>query len=242
MTASPIDLLRKHSRSLILCLGLLAAWWPGNRCLAQGERHEKVTLDLHKATMDTVLLFVEQQTGYRFFYDTADLDTNRIDITVNQEPYTKVLAQIFQGTDLTYSLDKYGHIFVVKGEAIATDLPPAFFEKAPTQKEAVATGDTVRDYLEEAGKKVAATIENKLFVIGEKTPGPPPHGIANLVGYARDAKTGEPIVGASIWIDNPRIGVNSDRYGYYSLSIPKGRHVLNIQSIGMRDTRRLIQV
>jgi len=207
-----------------------------------GERHENVALDLHKATMDTVLLLVEQQTGYRFFYDTADLDTNRIDITVNQEPYTTVLAKIFSGTDLSYSVDKYGHVFIVKGEAIAIDLPPAFFDKTTPQKEAVAANDTVKDYLEEAGKKVPTTIENKLFVIGDKTTGPPGKGIANLVGYARDAQTGEPVVGASIWIENPRIGAYSDRYGYYSLSIPRGRHVLNIQSIGMRDTRRLINV
>ena len=243
MTASPIKFGRIYC--LILCFGLLSCLWPGSRCMAQGTsagRHANVTLDLHKATMDTVLLFVEQQTGYRFFYDTADLDTNRIDITVNQQPYTTVLAQIFSGTDLSYSVDKYGHVFIVKGEAIATDLPPTFFEKTTPQKEAVAGNDTVRDYLEEAGKKVPATIENKLFVIGDKTPGPPGKGIANLVGYARDAKTGEPVVGASIWIDNPRIGAYSDRYGYYSLSIPKGRHVLNIQSIGMRDTRRLIMV
>lgn len=242
MILFPINLIRKNSRTFILCLSLLAVLWPGSRCLAQGERHDKVTLDLQKTTMDTVLRFVEQQTGYRFFYDTADLDTNRIDIKVDQEPYTRVLSQIFTGTDLTWSMDKYGHIFVVKGEAIATDLPPAFFEKTTPAKEAVAARDSVRDYLEEAGNKVVATVENKLFIIGDKTPGPPGKGIANLVGYARDAKTGEPIVGASIYIDNPRIGAISDRYGYYSLSIPKGRHILNIQSIGMRDTRRIINV
>ena len=245
MIASPVKLSRNHYRTLLLCFGLLFWWWPGSRCMAQGtpgERHENVALDLHKATMDTVLLLVEQQTGYRFFYDTADLDTNRIDITVNQEPYTTVLAKIFSGTDLSYSVDKYGHVFIVKGEAIAIDLPPAFFDKTTPQKEAVAANDTVKDYLEEAGKKVPTTIENKLFVIGDKTTGPPGKGIANLVGYARDAQTGEPVVGASIWIENPRIGAYSDRYGYYSLSIPRGRHVLNIQSIGMRDTRRLINV
>src|ERR1700761_6647980 len=113
MIVFPISLIRKHSRTLLSCLVLFFAIWPGRRCMAQapGERHEKVTLDLHHATMDTVLMFVEQQTGYRFYYDTLDLDTNRIDITVNQEPFTRVLSRIFTGTDLTWSVDKYGHIF-----------------------------------------------------------------------------------------------------------------------------------
>src|ERR1700733_956314 len=121
MIVSLINPIRNHYLTYLLCFGLATTLWPGNRCMAQGERHEKVTLDLHKASMDTVLLLIEQQTGYRFFYDTADLDTTKIDIKVDQEPYTKVLSQVFTGTDLTYSLDKYGHVFVVKGEAIATD-------------------------------------------------------------------------------------------------------------------------
>ncbi|HWB90382.1 MAG TPA: carboxypeptidase-like regulatory domain-containing protein, partial [Puia sp.] len=196
--------------------------------------------------MDTVLLEIANQIDYRLFYDTADLDTTRITLKVDRQPFTELLTRIFQGTDLTYSIDRHHEVFIVRGEAIATGLPPGFFDRTVPEKEAVATNgasnDTIRDYLEEAGKKPVATIENKLFVIGDRIPGPPPRGIANLVGYTRDAKTGEPIVGASIYIDNPRIGTFSDRYGYFSLSLPKGRHVLNIQSIGMHDTRRLIMV
>ncbi|MEO6963009.1 MAG: TonB-dependent receptor, partial [Puia sp.] len=63
---------------------------------------------------------------------------------------------------------------------------------------------------------------------------------AVIGGYIRDGKTGEPVVGASVYIDNPRIGVASDQYGYYTILLPRGRHVLNIQSIGMKDTRRHI--
>jgi hypothetical protein len=124
---------------------------------------------------------------------------------------------------------------------VDTGLPPGFFDPTIPEKGALAAGDTVRDYLEEVGKPVVATLENKLFVIGDKAMATQP-GAAHLAGYARDASTGEPIVGASIYVDHPRIGVSSDQYGYYSISLPRGRHILNIQSIGMRDTRRLIMV
>ena len=65
---------------------------------------------------------------------------------------------------------------------------------------------------------------------------------ALITGYVRDSKTGEAVSGASIYIDKPHIGVSSDQYGYYALSLPRGRHTLNIQSIGMKDTRRQIQL
>ena len=223
--------------SLFLILVLLLG--TGSRIMAQSGK-ETVTLDMQKAPMDSVLMAIEKQTGYRFFYDTAVLDTNKIDIHVTGQAWDGVLTQLFNGTDLSFSLDSHGRVFIVKGEAIATDLPPGFFDRNAAGMVASAEGDTVRDYLEEAGKKPISTLENKLFVIGDKTPGPPQKGIANLVGYVRDARTGEPVVGASVYIDNPRIGANSDRYGYFSLSLPRGRHILNIQSIGMKDTRRLI--
>ena len=36
--------------------------------------------------------------------------------------------------------------------------------------------------------------------------------------------------------------MSTDQYGFYAISLPKGRLVLNIQSIGMKDTRRQVQL
>ncbi|HET6255700.1 MAG TPA: TonB-dependent receptor [Puia sp.] len=218
----------------ITCCGLLAG-----RCSAQGKPSAALTLDLRQVTYGDALKEIEKQSGYRFFYDTADLDTVRIDVNVQAQPLSAVLESLFSGTGISFSVDRFHHVFIAKGEAINTGLPPGFFDKADTGR--LAAGDTVHDYLEDVGKTAVATIENKLYIIGEKANGNLP-GKVNLAGYTLDAATGEPIVGASVYVENPRIGVSSDQYGYYSISIPRGRHVLNIQSIGMRDTRRLIMV
>src|SRR4029079_15695170 len=83
--------------------------------------------------------------------------------------------------------------------------------------------------------------QNKLYVIGEQ-------GSSNnqdrntLNGFILDNNTGEPVVGASIRVENTGIGGVADQYGYYVISIPKGRYTLSIQSIGMRDTKREILV
>ena len=214
---------------------------PGIRSLGQEQQHDRVTLDLHQSSIVDFLKELERQTGYRFYYDTADFDSTKIDIRAENQPFYKVLDETFSGTGINYSVDRHRQVFIAKGEAIRTDLPPGFFDKTITETAAPAAGDTIRDYLEEAGKRPVATLENKLFVIGDKSSAGQP-GMIHLAGYARDATTGEPIVGASIYIENPRIGVFSDRYGYYSISLPRGRHILNIQSIGMRDTRRLLLV
>jgi hypothetical protein len=226
-----------HFHTLLLtvtCLLMLQA-----RSLAQKAKEPKVTVDFKQAPIADVLQEIEKQAGYRFYYDTTDFDSTKVDIKAEGQPFTQVLDKVFSGTEISYSIDRQGHVFIGKGQTILTDLPAGFFDKGASGRE--GTGDTVRDYLEEIDKQPAATLENKLYVIGEKITGPL-QGIVNVAGYTRDAKTGEPVVGASIYVEHPRIGVTSDQYGYYSISLPRGRHILNIQSIGMKDTRRLLMV
>jgi len=228
-----------NAKRLYIFLTIISFGLMTGRCSAQGTPPPAVTLDLHQVSYNDFLQALEKQTGFRFFYDTADFDTTRIDVNVQAQPLFSVLNNFFSGTGISWSADRFRHVFIAKGEAINTGLPQGFFDKADSGR--LAIGDTVRDYLEEVGKIAVATIENKLYVIGDKANGSLP-GKINLAGYTLDAATGEPIVGASIYVENPRIGVSSDQYGYYSISLPRGRHVLNIQSIGMRDTRRLIMV
>jgi len=222
---------------LLIFAGLVLPW---KRGISQ-DSLGRVTLDLKQVSMGDFLKEVERQSGYRLYYDTADLDTAKIDVHALREPFNKVLDEVFSGTGIAYSIDRRHEVFIAKGEVVDTGLPPGFFEAKMPDKSSAAAGDTTHDYLEEVGKPIVATIENKLFVVGDKATASLP-GAAHLAGYVRDQSTGEPIVGASIYVEHPRIGVSSDQYGYFSISLPKGRHILNIQRIGMRDTRRLIIV
>jgi hypothetical protein len=227
------------NRKLCYIFLTIGMGFPASRCFAQDNKPAAVTLDLHQVRYAEALKEIERQSGYRFFYDTAEFDTTRIDVSAKDRQLSAVLNDLFSGTGISYSIDRYHHVFVAKGEAVNTGLPQGFFDKADSNR--TAAGDSVHDYLDEVGKSQVATLENKLYVIGEKGNANLP-GKANVAGYTLDAATGEPITGASVYVENPRIGVASDQYGYFSISLPRGRHILNIQSIGMHDTRRLIVV
>jgi hypothetical protein len=53
-----------------------------------------------------------------------------------------------------------------------------------------------------------------------------------LSGYVRDAQTGEDIIGAYITLEGGTEGTVSNVYGFYSLSLPKGKYVINYNFIG----------
>ncbi len=92
---------------------------------------------------------------------------------------------------------------------------------------------------EEDAVEKKSLIEYKVFAIGDKNANNS-KSIVTIDGFVKDSKTGEPLTGASVSVEKTRTGVATDQYGYYSLSLPRGRYVLNIQNIGMKDTRRQI--
>ena len=85
------------------------------------------------------------------------------------------------------------------------------------------------------------SVENKLFDIGIRR-NDVTKGNVNVAGYIRDAQTGESVSGALIYQDHPHVQVTSDQFGYYSLVLPAGRHILNIMSPGMFDAKRQVML
>ncbi len=104
----------------------------------------------------------------------------------------------------------------------------------PSQIEALA------DFTDEKEKKIpVATTENKTYEIGTRTNHIKP-GNSTIDGYLRDVKSGEPVVGAHIYDAVNKIGATSDQFGYYSITLPRGRQTLSIKGLGMKDTWRKI--
>src|SRR5450755_2248207 len=216
---------------LVSCL----VWFcPGVQ--AQKNPQDLITGNFHDLTIREFVEEIEKQTNYFFYYDDTDtlFDSLRVSLSVNKESLSTLLDQAFAGTDFKYSITSHNEVFLTKFSTVQTNFN-------------IQPGDSVkvkRRYTDEPDKSRSlnvqyATLENKLYQIGVNASN---NGQPNalLSGYVRDIKSGEPVIAASIYIDKPRIGVSSDQYGYYAISLPKGRLILNIQSIGMKDTRRQI--
>jgi hypothetical protein len=202
---------------------------------AQKNPQNLISGDFHDLKIKEFTAEIESQTDYFFYYDISLFDSLRITISVHQEPLSTVLEKAFQKTDFKYSIGPRDEVFLTKEAVVQTHLAPVAVETVKG-KHPVYVEPTEDD---KSTNLQYAAIENKLYQIGINANNGQPNAL--LSGYIRDAKTGEAVAGASVYIDKPkRIGAFSDQYGYYSISLPKGRHVLNIQSIGMKDTHRQI--
>lgn len=198
-----------------------------------------VSAEYNGVTIAAMVADLEAQTSYRFYYDSVQFDSARFNLSIKNQPLSKALQQVFEGTGFQFSIsDEQRTVFLTKDVAIKTELPDNFFAKRIVSP---ADVNALPEYGDKKKTKIDASIQNKLFEIGIKSSTPPP-GSITVAGYIRNNKTGEPLIGASIFLSDFSVSTSTDQYGYYSMIVPRGRHVINIQAIGMRDTKRQLQV
>ena len=58
-----------------------------------------------------------------------------------------------------------------------------------------------------------------------------------LSGHVQDAVSGEQLLGATVWCEDATQGVAANIYGFYSLTLPKGKHSIVITYIGYMPQR-----
>lgn len=213
----------------LLVISLLvsnATWVAG-----QGTAEPRINGQFNDIKFKDFVQTIESQTPYYFYYDATQLDNLQIFMQIQNQPLPAVLALVFKDTEYTYAIDAQNRVYITKGTAIITQLP---------------TDAASQDALSYAPpgdeqEKMLATAENKLYEVGPRKVRITP-GNSTVSGLVRNAVTGEPVIGAAVFIDASQIGVTTDVFGFYSLSIPRGKQKLRVKSVGMRETYRQIML
>ena len=214
-----------------------AVLFSGN-AFAQTTPEKKITIRLDSARFNDFVKQVESQTGYYFYYDASKFDSLTLDLDVKDLAIRDVLDQVFKGSEFEYSIDAQKRIYITQGQKIITQLIPGLFEPdLAGDNGTIAYSGPEND----AKEKLLSTAESKLHEIGIKKHRITP-GNSTITGYVRNAVTGEPVIGAAVFITSPSIGVTTDALGLYSLTIPRGKQVVRIKSTGMRETQRQVML
>lgn len=198
------------------------------------ERSTRVKLHLVNQPLSQLVKQIESQTSYHLYYQTAVFDSLKVNLSAESITLNQVFDSLFKGTDFYYSVFKDA-IFLTKNQKILTKLPSQFSGKSD---EIVKENTALVADIASKKTSVPATLENKLYTIGNFTNSA--KTTATLAGNIRNSETGEPIPGVYVFIDKPRLGVITDAFGFYSISLPKGKHTLNIRAVGLKDTYRQI--
>jgi hypothetical protein len=210
-----------------------------NISLVKSQESVAVNLHLQEAEIQDLVKSIESQTPHRFFYKTSELDSLKFNINVDGQPLIVVLDQLFANTDIRYAFYEQS-IFLTKGKTIVTELTNQFDPGNGGKKKQTITSQVATADLTTPGTKgTVAVLQNKLYTIGAQEANSARLN-ATIAGYIKSAKTGEPVSSATISVSSTKIAAVTDQFGFYSLTLPKGHHELNIKAFGIQETKRMI--
>ncbi len=212
---------------------------------AQGQQGQvqdpkRVTGVFSSYTFVRLAARLEAATGYRFYFDPAELDSLSIDMTLNKATVPQILDELFRNTQFHYAIDSTGRVFITRRVTILTTLPASLGGGGAPGLATDAKDDLPGDQdQDERTRQKQSLVENRLIELGNKSTRSN-QGKATIAGYIKNGQSGEAIVGALIFADSSSAPVATDQFGYYSLTLPKGHHLIRFADAGMKDTRRHI--
>lgn len=197
--------------------------------------------DFQGTPFPEVVSAFEKKVQVRFYYDTASCDSLKIHASFDNMPIAQALQLLFANTGHYGLWLPPSTVIVTKLEEVQTALREDFFVRGTAEgvESNLATTEIPTSGMN--GLFQSDSQDNQLYEIGPRSR-QVTGGQAVLSGTIKNAKTGESLIGAVVFVENPWIGTATNAFGFYSLNLPRGRHELHVQSIGMRDTRRQIMM
>jgi len=209
---------------ILLCLQISEAW---------SQTENQISGEFKNISFLQLVNELEKRSDHRFFFDPVSVDSLMITIVISNKTIPEILNEVLSDTELKYAITQTHKVYITPKESVVTELPIDFF------KSDISANDGNRKKYENAHLEESEKIQTeKVIIIGIK--GTTNKSNASIAGYIRNIKSGEPVIGATVMINEPLIGVATDQFGYYSITLPKGKHQLNMRSIGMKNTDRSV--
>lgn len=186
-------------------------------------------------TLEEALSAIEESDNLKCYYRLEWLKGLEIEPSILNEPdFEKRMQALLAETTMDYYMVDTKVILLNNTSIVTHPVIEKFYDEDNETEEADilfthSQGDNKED------------IENTLQTIGVRSRYA--KGVSQTVaGYITDVQSGEPVEGAFVYIQNPYIGTSTDANGFYSLSIPSGKHHLFVQSVNMKNTSRNLMV
>jgi len=179
--------------------------------------------DFNGLTFKEFVSSVEGLLDVRFYYKDEWVSDLKVEDYTGSRTLSGYLDYLFRGKYIYYIIDESGNVILtsnyvikVSDEQIIDDdkfIPPTEYSDS-------------QDY-----EKMS---ENIFMDIGNPADRNMP-GNVTVSGYITNKDTKDPVPGVTVFIQELAIGAISNAYGYYTLTLPRGIHLVKFSFIGMRE-------
>ncbi|MBX0288931.1 TonB-dependent receptor [Hymenobacter sp. HSC-4F20] len=201
---------------------------------AQQVATPTVDVTLKQVPLPAFIQELARQTTYSFFYNPADADSVVVTVAATQQPLDTVLRRALAPTRIRFAIDPERRVYLTKNQPIQTQLP--FGASAAPLADATISAPSSTKLVGTGKPGAAGQSVLKRQEIGER--GAPAATRLTLAGHVRNLASGEPVPGATVFVDALSVGTATDQFGYYSLTLPSGQHTLGIRGVGIKTAKR----
>ncbi len=218
---------------LILCLVIVPLEGQENDVFISG--------DFRDVTFEEFVGRVEQQSGVQFYYLEEWVKGIRVTIAGQEISLRKILDRTLLPTGLSYYLDEHRQVFITNQSPLVTKLPDysrgtGGLTGFPGEELTDDLTSTEKKYIEGRRAGMLETIQ-----VGNRESG---NGVTNAVlhGKITDLETGEPLIGATIYLEELKKGAATDVDGRFSMVVRPGMYTVDFNCMGMEAKRNYLEV
>lgn len=199
---------------------------------------KRLTVNLEDQSFETIISDIEAQSGYKFFYNPEWVDSLSFTVHANNQSLQSIVDQLCSAQNLTANYLDGGKVVLTKNYKIKTNFDKNYAEYLIDRIQNIK--DTIEYSLPKAAEETEEQdSEFKVYTIGSPSINPGSK-TATLQGTVKDIETGEPLVGATVYVEELKLGTATNAFGFYSVTLPKGQYKLEYRLLGMRTVQRNI--
>ena len=194
-------------------------------CLSRAQDNYTISWDYTSLTFGQFVNQAESHFRIRFFYKDEWVENVKPGNFPGRTSVRDFLDAVCSDGTLYYFIDETGNVVITKGFAV----------KYSEKKEVSETKFIPpSDYY--ATEEDDRSAEGQIIDIGNPADKSKP-GEVVISGYITDRDTREPVSGVTVYVRRLSTGSVSNSYGFYSLTLPRGNHLLQFSFIGMKEKR-----
>ncbi|MBK7711420.1 MAG: TonB-dependent receptor [Bacteroidales bacterium] len=186
---------------------------------------------LFKNLADTL----EKRAEVKIYYTDKWTDSLYLDIDSKNESFESVLSKALKKDGFSFIVTENNKVIISKGYTIKTNFQEqynAWFKRSAIKRD---TLNYIRPF--QLQESTTTSDDYKVFKIGRPSDAGKSDR-ATLSGVVSDPLTGNPIIGAVIYVEKIKAGAVTNNVGYYSLVLPKGQLQIECRMVGMRSALR----
>lgn len=201
------------------------------------SQEQRITIAFEDASLEEVILSIEEITGLKFYYVEDWLGISRVSGEYEDVLLDELLDDVFKDTLINFFLADNGTVILTRNNIIIDQLPEEYFGKSEKEITGPLEEEVNPLFVQEERAEALLTMET--VRIGRQTRNNRRRNFT-LSGIATNSETGKPIPELAIIVPGSNLGTSTDTNGFYNLELPAGVNIIEARSLGIATNRKRV--